>query len=120
MLGEDFAVDDTDSRLNLAVEIFDSTVDGEASVKGDCARGVVECERCSSKSISRGVIGLGIPGTYPGMVRAGIGEARRSLNSSWIVLSMEIASKTVELSEAWLWRCKRGRSAAMSLHQRKN
>lgn len=42
--------------------------------KGDVARGVVEWERISSSSTgSRGVMGRGIPGTYPG--RRGVGEA---------------------------------------------
>ena len=41
---------------------------------GDEARGVVEYERISSvsKEDSRGVIGRGIPGMYPG--RRGVGE----------------------------------------------
>jgi hypothetical protein len=41
---------------------------------GDIARGVVECERMSSESNdeSRGVIGRGIPGMYPG--RRGDGD----------------------------------------------
>lgn len=41
---------------------------------GGEARGVVECERISSvsKEDSRGVMGRGIPGMYPG--RRGVGE----------------------------------------------
>lgn len=31
--------------------------------KGDMARGVAESDLCSSSSMSRGVIGLGMPGT---------------------------------------------------------
>lgn len=41
---------------------------------GDIARGVAECARASSESNegSRGVIGRGMPGMYPG--RRGVGE----------------------------------------------
>lgn len=42
-----------------------------ADVMGDEARGVIECERISSEN-SRGVMGRGIPGMYPG--RRGVGE----------------------------------------------
>lgn len=43
-------------------------------VGGDEARGVIECERISSvsKVDSRGVMGRGIPGMYPG--KRGDGE----------------------------------------------
>ena len=61
-----FEVEDVDSRRSLVeVEIFPVGVgdDGGGSAYGDWARGVVECERCSSNSTSRGVMGLGIPGT---------------------------------------------------------
>lgn len=61
--GEGLAVDVMEARLILVVEILARVGDAGGSGKGDWARGVVECERCSSKSKSRGVIGLGIPGT---------------------------------------------------------
>jgi hypothetical protein len=57
---DDFEVDDVDSRRNF-VEVPVGV--GEDGGGGDWARGVVECERCSSNSTSRGVMGLGIPGT---------------------------------------------------------
>jgi len=52
------------------------TVEEEWSVElGDVARGVVECGRdwsSESEAISRGVIGLGMPGMYPGS--RGVGD----------------------------------------------
>ena len=50
----------------------------ELCAGGLVARGVVELDLKSSMSKLRGVMGLGIPGTYPGTGtdRAGIGDAR--------------------------------------------
>lgn len=58
-----FEVDDVDSRRNFVEVPVGVGEDGGGSTWGDWARGVVECERCSSNSTSRGVMGLGIPGT---------------------------------------------------------
>lgn len=89
--------DEVDSRpTRLAVKIGE----GEG-LRGELARGVVECERWSSESIlSRGVIGLGIPGMYPGRMRDGTGEARRSSGSTASCLSKDMAipaSKTADV-----------------------
>ena len=81
MLGDDFAAKEIDSCLVSAIAILDSTVDGKASAKEVCVRGVVECDRCASRSILRGVIDLGIPITYLGIMQKGIREARRLLDS---------------------------------------
>lgn len=45
-----------------AVEALD-VLSIKSEDKGDMARGVAECDLCSSRSRSRGVIGLGMPGT---------------------------------------------------------
>lgn len=52
----------TDSEPARAVEVLD-VLSAKSEDKGDMARGVAECDLCSSRSASRGVIGLGMPGT---------------------------------------------------------
>jgi hypothetical protein len=50
------------SKLDPLLEIDDVNESVKLAVMGEVARGVVEWERCSSGSKSRGVMGLGIPG----------------------------------------------------------
>lgn len=51
-----------DSGPVTAVEALD-VLSVKSEDKGDIARGVAERDLCSSRSRSRGVIGLGMPGT---------------------------------------------------------
>lgn len=62
------------SRVDAMEDVAICTFCPLADWIGDEARGVVECERISSvsKGDSRGVMGRGIPGMYPG--RRGVGE----------------------------------------------
>ena len=69
------------SRLSIFEIPTDAVADSPPMLKevimlGEVARGVVECDRCSSvkMSKSRGVMGLGMPGMYPGVTLSGTGE----------------------------------------------
>ena len=92
--------------LEIEVELF---VLRSGNGIGDAALGVVEWERCSSESRSRGVMGLGIPGMYPGNRGDGeadpgrpfrTGEARRTSESGITCLSEVMAVPGVPASNS--------------------
>lgn len=63
---------------------------------------MVECERSSNSILSRGVIGLGMPGMYPGAIRNGTGETLWLSGSGRVSEDMATTastSPTVDVSE---------------------
>jgi hypothetical protein len=64
--GDGRVCEEVESRLSglelILLGIDVAVASAKLEVMGEVARGVVEWERCSSGSKSRGVMGLGIPG----------------------------------------------------------